>query len=207
MKATKQRWANLCAALDFEPDLGEFVRLESAYSQSHRAYHTLQHLSECLEKLDWAASNDISRNIALAEMALWYHDAVYRTRATDNELKSAEWAYRFLTTAGVEAKDGKLVHSLILATRHDEMPKEPAHQLVVDIDLSILGAAPTRFEEYEEQVRVEYNWAPWFMYRRKRREILQYFLDRPCIYNTELFYAEYEHRARENLKRSVERLR
>lgn len=206
MKINEQRWDHLCVALGLASDRNEFNRLASAYSESHRAYHTLQHLSECMEKLDWAAHEHRLQNRALAEAALWYHDAVYRPRSSDNELKSAAWACDFLGNAGLSPKDCKFVHSLIMATCHGEKPKEYTHQFVVDIDLSILGAEAWRFAEYEQQVRREYRWVPWFLYKKKRRELLQHFLREPHIFNTELFYTYFERRARENLQQSITRL-
>lgn len=206
MKVSKQRWAKLCRTLSIEPDEGEYTQLATAYSESHRAYHTQQHLAECLDKLDWATAHGLPQSTALAEVALWYHDAVYQPRAKDNELKSAEWANRFLSQLGVDPDLCRCVHSLIMATCHGEMPTGALHQLVVDIDLSVLGSEEERFEEYESQVRQEYRWVPWFLYKKKRQEILDHFLDLPRLYQTELFYTEYEQRARSNLKRSIAEL-
>ena len=85
MHANSQRWTNACAALATACDDGEFARLEAAYAQSHRAYHTFQHLSECLEKLDWSVSKRAFQNVAFAEIALWYHDVVYQPRASEKQ--------------------------------------------------------------------------------------------------------------------------
>jgi predicted metal-dependent HD superfamily phosphohydrolase len=79
-------------------------------------------------------------------------------------------------------------------------------QLLVDIDLSILGAAPERFDEYETQVRAEYRWVPDFMFKPKRREILGEFLARDRIYATPVLRAQLEAHARMNLARSIARL-
>jgi predicted metal-dependent HD superfamily phosphohydrolase len=76
--------------------------------------------------------------------------------------------------------------------------------LLVDIDLSILGAPRPRFDEYEAQVRAEYGWVPGFLFRRKRREILAEFLARNPIYNTPRLRESLEGRARENLAYSLE---
>lgn len=202
----EQRWNALCAALGIPPSHDEYARLQSAYREPHRAYHTLQHLSECMEKLDWAKSQRHWENAALAEAALWYHDAIYRPRASDNEINSAEWAFSFLRKGGLSAGDCQFVHSLIMATCHGQKPKEFLHQLVVDVDLGILGAESSRFEQYEQQVRKEYAWVPWFLYRKKRKALLLQFLQAPRIYNTALFYDRYEHRARENMAQSVAKL-
>jgi len=66
-----------------------------------------------------------------------------------------------------------------------------------------LGAAENRFAEYEQQIRAEYAFVPGWIFRRKRRAILQKFLDRPRIYNTTYFYTSLEQQARENLRHAI----
>ena len=83
------------------------------------------------------------------------------------------------------------------------MPETPDQQLIVDIDLSILGAPLERFFEYERQVRQEYSWVDEAIFRSVRSRILQEFLARPSIYSTMIFRDRLERPARENLKRSI----
>ncbi len=73
--------------------------------------------------------------------------------SADNEAASADWAARALRAAGADDALVGRVHALVMATRHDQAPATPDEQLLVDIDLSILGAAPARFVEYERQIR------------------------------------------------------
>lgn len=81
---------------------------------------------------------------------------------------------------------------------------EANHQsLLVDIDLAILGALPERFAQYEQQIREEYAYVPGWLFRRKRKAILQSFLDRPRLYGTAHFHAELDQRARSNLAAAV----
>lgn len=90
-----------------------------------------------------------------------------------------------------------------MATCHSALPESPDAQLLVDVDLSILGALPPRFAEYEEQIRQEYAFVPEDLFRRKRGEILRAFLDRPVIYSTPHFQAALETRARDNLRLAI----
>ena len=179
--------------------------LLAAWSEPQRRYHTLRHLGDCLALFEQAS--DLADHPAEVEIALWFHDAVYDLKARDNEARSAAWADQALAVAGIGAEVRERVHTLIMATCHDALPSSDDARLLVDIDLSILGAEPERFDEYEVQVRQEYAWVPGFVFRRKRREILQGFLARPRIYSTDFFFQRFEAQARSNLQRSVARLK
>jgi predicted metal-dependent HD superfamily phosphohydrolase len=109
-------------------------------------------------------------------------DSLGSPAASDNESRSAEWAAQFLSSA-----DGDSA-------------------LVVDIDLSILGQDPSTYAEFEKDVREEYRWVPWLLYRRKRREILQSFLDRKYIYAMPHFRNRYEQATRSNLRSAIGKL-
>jgi predicted metal-dependent HD superfamily phosphohydrolase len=93
-----------------------------------------------------------------------------------------------------------------MATRHKAVPRGTDAEILVDVDLSILGAAPERFDQYERQVREEYAWVPHFLFRRERKAILKEFLARPRIFSTTHFRDRYEQQARSNIERSLERL-
>ena len=87
------------------------------------------------------------------------------------------------------------------------MPPEDADAaLLVDVDLSILGQSGDRFDQYEEQIRREYDWVEAKAFSAGRSAILKSFLQRPFIYSTEFFRKKYEKPARENLVRSIDRL-
>lgn len=175
-----------------------------AYAEPQRAYHTQRHLAECLDLA--------MQHLALAPnpghllFALWFHDAVYDVRRNDNEQRSAEWAQQALADAGAPAADQAAVYRLIMVTRHHNLAQQEDEQLLTDIDLSILGAEPTRFEESNRQIRQEYQWVPKPLYLQKRREILQSFMERPFIYNTAAFREHREAQARENLRRAIDSL-
>lgn len=174
------------------------------YAEPHRHYHTLQHLEECLAQL--ADAHALASHPHEIAYALWFHDAIYDVRSHDNEWQSANWARTEAMAAGIAADAANRIHDLIMDTRHDAKPDTGDGQLLVDIDLSILGAEPARFDEYERQVRAEYAWVPEPVFREKRLAILQGFLDRSCLYNTAYFMQRLEDKARANLRRSVSRL-
>ena len=197
----QEMWKELGAA---NPDPRLHDELIARYSEPHRHYHTLQHLDECFGKLDEIRAQ--AGHPAEIELALWFHDAIYDVKRRDNEKKSADWARASAAAAGVAADACTRIHALVMATRHKAVPSGRDAEILVDVDLSILGAAPQRFDEYERQVRQEYAWVPDFLYRRERRKILKDFLARPRIFSTALFRGRYEEQARSNIERSLAQL-
>jgi predicted metal-dependent HD superfamily phosphohydrolase len=194
-------WARLGVAVS-DPTVLE--RLMACYSEPHRKYHTVRHLDECFVKLEELRTE--AHHPEEVELALWFHDAVYDTKRQDNEARSAEWARATARVANLPTVVADRIHSLVMATCHDAVPNEPDEKVLVDVDLSILGEAPDRFDEYEDQVREEYSWVPDVVFWTKRREILRGFLARASIFNTREFVEAYEARARANLERSIKRL-
>jgi predicted metal-dependent HD superfamily phosphohydrolase len=184
---------------------GEALRdsLLAAYAEPQRHYHTLQHLGECLH---WfSAVRHLAERPAEVELALWFHDAVYDVHRGDNEARSAEWADSSLREAGADGGVADRVAALVMATRHSQPASGDDAQLLVDIDLAILGTEPARFDQYDQQIRAEYAFVPDGIYRAQRREVLQSFLDRPRLYATSPMRAALEAPARTNLRRAIER--
>ena len=181
-----------------------FDELIARYTESHRYYHNARHVADCLAKFDDA--RDLCEHPAEVELALWFHDAIYDTHAKDNEAQSASWAARVLKDAGAAQTEMERVQELIMATCHAATPATRDACVLVDIDLSILGAAAERFDAYELGVRAEYAWVPEILFRATRRKILGEFLQRPSIYSTDNFKQKLETNARANLARSLQAL-
>jgi len=200
-----QRWQRLMADLRVPDELPTYAALEAAYGELHRHYHTARHIDHCLAELDLACN--LAAQPAEVEAALWFHDAIYKPSSSGNEQASADWAERFLRGHSIDPERIGRICAHILATRHAAPPTSPDSQLVVDIDLAILGTDRDTYEEFEANVRKEYWWVPGPLFRRKRAEILQSFLDRPCMYSTESFRDRYEAAARSNLAAAITALR
>jgi len=201
---TLETWQTMLRALGASPEQDCFRELVAAYAQPHRAYHTGQHVMECLSLL--AEYRSLAVSAPECECALWFHDAIYEPMSKSNEERSAAWAVEFLSCAGVAPESVERIRCHVLATRHAETPAEPDSQLVVDIDLAILGAARARYEEFERQVRREYKGVPAPLYRRGRAAILQSFLDRATIYSHAPLRERFEPTARDNLEWALREL-
>jgi predicted metal-dependent HD superfamily phosphohydrolase len=200
-KSWCRMWYGIGASGDGTPTFADLV---ARYSEPHRKYHTLQHLEECISSLE--ASSHLAARPTEVEAALWFHDAIYDLGRTDNEEQSGKWARAALLSAGVPGDAAARVETLVLATKHSSLPASQDEQLLVDIDLSILGADEQRFAEYEIQIRDEYSFVAGPIFRQKRRAILQSFLDRPFIYSTAHFRSALESRARFNLANAIAKI-
>ena len=203
MNISGEEWRRLWTALGAQTiNGGLFNQLVRAYGEPQRHYHTLQHLRACLAHCEAAAP--LARRPEEVALALWFHDAVYDPRRQDNEQRSADWARSSVLAAGCEAAVAERVAGLVLLTAGHEAPADdPDAQLLLDVDLAILGAAPARFDEYERQIRAEYAHVPQLQFRAGRARILAGFLARPRLYATQPFHDALEARARDNIGRSL----
>jgi len=149
---------------------------------------------------------DIAHDYEAIELALWFHDAIYKIGSTTNEKDSADWAVIFLKSNNCEDTFTRQVYDLVIATEHNHTPVDSDQQLMVDIDLSILGKPSDIYEQFEQNIRREYKIVPWLIYRKRRIAILRGFLDRKSIYSHDYFQQQYEASARQNLTGAIETL-
>lgn len=194
-------WPDLRAGSAPQDVLTELIQ---AYSSAERFYHNLTHLSDCLSNFD--RTKFLAARPQEVELALWFHDAVYDTHRGDNEQRSAEWAQAVIREAGLRVDLAERVSGLILATRHTAEAETSDAQLIIDVDLAILGAEADIFWKYEENIRKEYAWVPETLFRQRRREILGGFLSRAQIYYHEQYREALEEKARRNLQQAIAKL-
>lgn len=206
-QASGEAWTRLWQALGAHTVPGGlYNQLVRAYSEPQRRYHTLEHLRECLAYFEAAAS--LARRPDEVELAIWFHDAVYDPQRRDNEQRSADWARAAILAAGCAEDLAERVAGLVLATAKHEAPADdPDAQVLLDIDLAILGAGPVRYTEHEEQVRAEYAHVSEADWRAGRTRVLEGFLARPRLFATPPFHAALEEVARANIQASLAALR
>lgn len=197
----EQRFRNLLQRLNCRND-GVFRELVAAYSEPHRAYHNAKHIADCLSQFDRV--RHMASHPHEIETAIWFHDAVYDPKASDNEERSAEWAAQVLHDA--EPSCIERIESLILATKTHKSDDQDG-TLILDIDLSILGGSPSKFALYDDAIRQEYDWVPFEQYREGRIAVLESFQQRKTIYFTNCFHIKYEQQARENLAGAIAKLK
>ena len=193
------------STMDLQSNEDTYQALLKRYSEKHRHYHTSKHIKACLKHFD--SVHDLTDHPEEVELALWFHDAIYDPYSQDNELASAKWATTFLKDRKVNQDAISRIYNMIMATCHDAPAQSNDQSLLIDIDLSILGSKPEIYNGFETAIRKEYKWVPLFLYKKKRKEILDGFLAREKIYLNTYFYEKLEKQARENLADTVSRLR
>jgi predicted metal-dependent HD superfamily phosphohydrolase len=191
-------------------------RLLARYREPQRHYHTVTHLAAVL-----ATAEELMGSVAVTDreavrLALFFHDAVYNPRSDTNEADSAALARAVLSELAVPSDRVDAVADLILATQH--LPAEPAvagpqaalrartaagdrdsdAAVVLDADLAILAAEPSRYQAYATGVRAEYAHLDDATWRTGRAAVLRALLARASIYRTDPM-RDQEHRARANL--------
>jgi predicted metal-dependent HD superfamily phosphohydrolase len=203
--ALADRWTALLRPLGVEDAAAEaaFNELARRYAEPHRRYHTLDHIAQLLAVLDphLPGTTDPS---ALA-FAAWLHDIVYDPRAADNEERSAALAAELLDGFPISPATMARTGELILLTK-THSADDADGQLLIDADLSILGAETAAYDRYAAAIREEYAWVPEPAYRTGRSAVLKSFLRRDAIFGTPALAARCEARARENLAREIDRL-
>lgn len=177
----------------------EFHKIVQRYSESRRYYHNLDHLNRIFILCDQMKIED--PDIILA---IFYHDIIYNPILGDNERKSAAFAGKSLERVGFNRERTERIGEMILATRdHLEGEYDRATELLLDLDISILGAEIDEYEMYSDGVRREYSWVPDDRFRRNRGKFLHGIFEAEHIFRTEKFRKRFEKKARENVSREL----
>lgn len=189
-----------CDAASCESTLEELVR---AYAESHRYYHTLDHIADLLRLLE---SHGGVSDADAVKLAILFHDVVYDPARHDNEAASANLAVKRLSSLGFAPQLIGRVERYIQATQHDvalQARVDVDLDMLLDFDLSVLAAPSDRYRLYALAIRREYAAVPDTLYRPGRRRVLEGFLARPRIYRTERLRALWEAPARANLSGEI----
>ncbi|KQU94843.1 hypothetical protein ASD12_24220 [Mesorhizobium sp. Root102] len=197
--------------MENEPLIDDALKseLSGLYRAQGRHYHNLAHIQAML-----ALAGDYRGSLGdpeAVEAAIWFHDAIYDSKAKDNEAQSAALAEKKLAGRADPSRLDRIKAMIVATATHQLPPFDDATatrdaSLFLDMDLSILGAAPDAFDAYERAVRREYAWLEEPMWRTGRSAVLKNFLARPHIFHTEAFRQRFEPQARENMARSSQAL-
>jgi predicted metal-dependent HD superfamily phosphohydrolase len=178
--------------------------LLARWSEPHRHYHTVDHLTAVLDVVDRFAA--LAPHPERVRLAAWLHDAVYDPRALGdaNERDSAEFAAGLLATLGVPAAASDEVARLVgLTAGHATDAGDADGELLCDADLAVLAGDEQAYAAYRAAIRREYAHVPDADFRAGRARVLVALLELPSIYRLEPLRAAWEERARANLEREL----
>ncbi|BDS13236.1 HD domain-containing protein [Aureispira anguillae] len=200
-KYLQARFINLCQKLGLALPKAKiyYEELSQLYNDPNRYYHNLVHLFNFLKLLDQHVE-EIDQ-VALFEMAIWYHDAIYDAKKKDNELQSALLVQQLFREY---LKDDELayINKLIMSTAgHYPKSEEQDVYFFLDFDLAILATDHKNYQFYSEAIWKEYKkFYPKLLYKMGRKKVLKGFLRREKIYFSQLFFEKYEKKARQNIQ-------
>ena len=178
------------------------------YNETQRVYHSLQHIRQLFGQFE-QVKHHLNEPHIIA-LALFYHDVIYTPTRSDNELKSAEYAVEALSSY-LTAEQCQYIYALIMMTashqiddidKNSDKAKESDAAYLLDMDLSILGASWSEYQQYAQAVRQEYAHVLDADYRVGRISVLKGLLAHPTLYLTD-YYERLEKRARENIQHEI----
>ncbi|WP_326523982.1 HD domain-containing protein [Sphingomonas sp.] len=184
--------------------------LRSRYDEPWRHYHAWAHPQAMLRHLAAAQAEGlvVADRDAAVGFILW-HDAIYDPQAGGgrNERLSAALCRAEMTPLADMASVERAVLAIEATIAH-VLPEGdcPDAALLLDIDLSVLGADEEGFDAYDAAIRREYAHVEEAAYRAGRVAILTRFLERHRLYLTDWGHARWEAAARANLSRAIARL-
>ncbi len=188
---------------DGTPD-DEYRRIVQAYSSGKRYYHTLKHVVDTLG--DFEQAKEFMQNPDAVLFAWFYHDIVKRDKSNVDEKRSAELVYSVCKNAELSENFASTTKGLVYDTRHHEIPETLDGKFIADLDLLIFARPPPVFNQYDLDIRQEYWFYPDEVYIPGRKQVLEGFLAKEHIFQTDFFREKYEDIARENLKIAISNL-
>ena len=174
-----------------------WAEIKFSYGSSKRHYHNLYHLDSVIKELSIVREQINDWHTLVFSVA--YHDIIYDAVKKDNEERSASLSYTRLTQLGLPELQKEKCRLQILATKNHNINVEEDTNYFTDADLSILGADPSDYLKYCEQIRKEYKLFPDFLYKPGRKKVLSHFLEMKSIFKTKFFQDKFEANARTNI--------
>lgn len=207
-KELQTAWTNLMSSVTDNQELiaSSWETLHQHYSETHRAYHNLQHIHNMLQEADKYEAKISDKEVIL--FSIWFHDIIYDPMSKENERQSAELAKQILRQTSLSPTRIEAVYQKILLTIKHQAD-EHAHlddRLLIDFDLEILSKDWPDYQEYTQQVRREYSIYPDLLFKKGRKAAMGKFLERETIYQTPFYKEEQEAKARANIKREIDEL-
>ncbi|MGG5886557.1 HD domain-containing protein [Falsiroseomonas sp. HC035] len=190
-------------------DAAVLTDLRRRYAEPHRIHHGWARIGGMLEVAEDVAGAIANRSAFI--LAVLFHNAVFEPKTPDSAQRSARLMREMMGRA-TPATTLARAEALILAVARQELPEtrdaslRGDAMLLLDSDLSILGAPPAAFDAYEAANRQEQAHLRPDSYRAGRSAELQMLLWRERIFRTDRFFLACERQARRNIERALAQL-
>lgn len=179
-----------------------WLEIANNYSKPSRHYHNLEHLETMFSELE-NIKFLVNRWDELL-LSIYYHDIIYKTTKSDNEHQSAlVFEKRMQKTSFLAIDECK---KQIELTKTHQLSEDDDTNILMDLDLAILGKKPHIYKTYCDAIRKEYQLYPDLIYCNGRKKVLKHMLSLDSIYKTDWFRQTYENQARENLQSELDSL-
>jgi pantetheine-phosphate adenylyltransferase len=146
--------------------------LKRMYSHPSRGYHNWEHVDNVLYHIEQSTGYD--DNGMVLKIAALFHDAIYDSRATDNEAKSAE----LVRDINLSDPLKKRIMDIILFTTYTREPETEEESIFIDADLSIFNGTQEEMVAFELGILHEYSWVPLNIYIEERCKVLEKIRDK-----------------------------
>ncbi len=167
----------------------------SCYTDQSRYYHNLSHLSNMLAELESIKSEVKELDTLL--FSIYYHDIIYSTSDSNNEYNSAMLFKKRIANTSFQYADKCIAQ--ILQTKEHKVTQINDDNILLDLDLKILGESKSDYQVYCQNIRKEYKIYSDTEYSAGRKMALSHLLNLSSIYKTDYFIKNYENNARQNL--------
>jgi predicted metal-dependent HD superfamily phosphohydrolase len=208
LKALKQDFTLLALSILYncgcKREYANTITAALYHSMSHNYvfYHTPVHI---MSIFSFVKEHSIELN-QTEQLALLFHDSIYRPGSKSNEIFSAEFMGSLLDSTGINEQLIVMAKKVILTTsEHLHFCVDPYCETVMDLDMSGFSASPGIYNLQGTLIEHEfypdhYSLSDFLNGRLKFLKTLQ---GKPSIYRTEFFLKNLEAKAQMNLSNSI----
>jgi predicted metal-dependent HD superfamily phosphohydrolase len=178
--------------------------LWNAMNSPKTYYHTPVHILSIFA-FKQKHSIDISKE---QELALWFHDAIYRPGSKENEYNSIMFMQSLLTDTGIDKKVIQTASEYISLTEHhlEDTVAFDDGKLIMDLDMNGFSADREIFNKQNEMIELEFcqpkvegYGCSEYDFITGRLKFLNALASKKSIYRTQWFLDNCEKTAQENL--------
>jgi len=169
------------------------------YSLNNHEYHNFIHISKMLCGLDDVRYNltGYEKNVLIT--AILFHDIVYIPGTSDNEEQSVEY-FKHSELTGFDTFNTN-VSELIMSTKYHNKGVNNLSDIMIDLDMMILGHSRKEYDVYIQQIRNEYKNIPDDKFYLARLSFLQSLY---CEDYFTSFYSGYNETLNMNMKNNID---